>query len=159
MSDIVGWIGRIDAVGTRLAAAASPRPGLTEPDPGTGEQWEAGQVWGHLSEFIQFWIEQVGDVIDQYEGEPIPFGRLRTDSARLTAIETGRVVPVGTLWEAVRSDLGDLRAFLQALPERWSEAVGLHPRLGEMSSERIVEEHLVSHLEEHAAQLEGLAKS
>jgi hypothetical protein len=156
MADINSWLSRIDDVEARLARVATPIEGLTTADPDTGEQWEAGQVWGHLAEFIQFWIEQAGDVIDEYAGDPVAYGRLRTDPTRLAAVEQGRHASLDLLWEEVRSDLADLRAFLHALPADWSEAVGLHPKHGEHTAEQIIEEHLVSHLEEHAAQLESL---
>jgi hypothetical protein len=158
MADLDAWFARIDAVEARLRALATPTEGLTEADPTTGEQWESGQVWGHITEFIQFWVEQAGDVIDAYQGEPVPFGRIRSDPTRLAGIEQGLHVPIDTMWQEVQADLGDLRSFLRALPENWSDSVGLHSTLGPIPTERIVEDFLVGHLEEHAAQLEGLAK-
>ena len=165
MADLDSWKARIDAVESRLGEVAAPTAdsapaegALTNPDPKTGEQWEEGQVWGHLAEFIQFWIEQAGDVIDAYRGEPIPFGRTRADPTRLAGIEQGRHVTIESLWQEVRADLTDLRGFLGALPEGWESSVGLHTTLGPIPTERVVEEFLISHLEEHAAQLESLAR-
>jgi hypothetical protein len=45
------------------------------------------------------------------------------------------------------------------LPEGWDQAVGQHPRLGQVETSRIIEEFLVGHLEEHAEQLESLRAS
>ena len=159
MADLNEWLTRIDAVEARLGEVATPAPGLTAADPATGEQWEAGQAWGHIAEFIQFWVEQAGDVIDAYQGDPVPFGRTRTDAGRLAGIEQGHRVAIDLLWEEVQADLGDLRTFLKALPENWQQAFGLHPTLGLMTIERVIGEFLIGHLEEHAAQLEGLAVS
>ena len=159
MADLDSWLDRIDAAEARLREVAVPAEGLTEADPGTGEQWEAGQVWGHIAEFIQFWVEQAGDVIDAYTGEPVPFGRTRTDPGRLAGIEQGHRVPIESLWQEVQADLADLRTFLHALPEDWQDAVGLHSTLGPMPVERILEQFIIAHLEEHATQLEGLAQS
>ncbi|HEY7564268.1 MAG TPA: hypothetical protein VIA81_05025 [Acidimicrobiia bacterium] len=159
MADVNSWLERIDQVEQRLSAVAGPAGGLTTADPDTGEQWEAGQVWGHLAEFIQFWIEQAGDVIDEFQGEPVPFGRTRTDTSRLAGIEQGRHTALTLMWQEVQSDLADLREFLQALPEGWDQAVGQHPRLGQVETSRIIEEFLVGHLEEHAEQLESLRAS
>lgn len=158
MADLDSWFARIDAVETRLRALASPTEGLTEADPATGEQWEAGQVWGHIAEFIQFWVEQAGDVIDAYRGNPVPFGRIRSDPTRLAGIEQGRHIAIETMWQEVQTDLADLRGFLRALPQGWSDSVGLHSTLGPIPTERVLENFLIGHLEEHAAQLEGLAK-
>ena len=156
MSGVENWQGRVDAAEERLRAQAELTGGETGPDPSTGEVWERGQVWGHLAEFIAFWIEQAGDVIDEYTGTPVAYGRLKDDPGRLAGVEAGRSVAIGTLWEEVQSDLVDLRRFLQALPEGWEQAVGRHPRLGEVPVEQIIESTLVGHLEEHAGQLEGI---
>ncbi|MEX0667507.1 MAG: hypothetical protein WD313_04190 [Acidimicrobiia bacterium] len=158
MADLDAWLARIDAVEARLRVLATPTEGLTDADPATGEQWEAGQVWGHIAEFIQFWVEQAGDVIDAYRGEPVPFGRTRSDPTRLAGIEQGRHVAIDIMWQEVEADLADLRRFLEALPQGWSDSVGLHSTLGVIPTERVVEDFLIGHLEEHAAQLEGLAE-
>ena len=159
MVDLNTWFARLDAVEARLRGLATPTEGLTGPDATTGEQWEAAQVWGHVTEFIPFWVEQAGDVIDAYRGEPVPFGRTRTDPTRLAGIEQGRHVAIDTMWQEVQADLADLRLFLAALPEDWEESAGLHSTLGPLPMETIINNFLIGHLEEHAEQLEGLATS
>jgi hypothetical protein len=156
MSVVEQWLGQVDAAEERLRAQAELTGGETGPDPSTGEVWERGQVWGHLAEFIAFWVEQAGDVIDEYTGTPVAYGRLKDDPGRIAGVDSGLTVAIGTLWEEVRSDLVALRQFLQALPGGWEQAVGRHPKLGEVRVEQIIESTLISHLEEHAAQLEGI---
>ncbi|HKZ20690.1 MAG TPA: hypothetical protein VJQ57_11320 [Acidimicrobiia bacterium] len=155
MADIESWIKRIDAIEGRLRAQLDRSGGTTAADERTGETWERGQVWGHLAEFIAFWTEQAGDVIDDYQGEPVPFGRKGDNSARNAAVESGLEVPIATLWEEVKSDLAELRRFLLALPEDWSSAVGNQDGR-ELRAEEIIERRLIAHLEEHAAQLEAI---
>ena len=162
MADIESWKSRIEwsnrGRGRPPPSRVQPSRGsLTDPDPKTGEQWEAGQVWGHLAEFIQFWIEQAGDVIDAYRGDPIPFGRTRADPSRLAGIEQGGMSPSTASGKRFGGS-PDLRGFLAALPEGWQSSVGLHPTLGPIPSERVIDQFLIAHLEEHAAQLEGLAR-
>ncbi|MGH8923467.1 MAG: hypothetical protein ACRDWA_02300 [Acidimicrobiia bacterium] len=156
MTDIDAWLQRIDAVEARLGAQADRSGGTTGADARTGETWERGQVWGHLAEFIAFWTEQAGDVIDEYQGEPVAYGRKRDDPARSAGIESGLEVPIATLWQEVQSDLSKLRRFLAALPETWSSAVGKHHAQGEVKAHDIIERMLVGHLEEHASQLEAI---
>ena len=156
MSDVEQWLSRVDAAEERLRAQAELTGGETGPDPATGEVWERGQVWGHLAEFIGFWTEQAGDVIDEYTGTPVAYGRLKDDPGRIAGVESGLSVAISTLWDEVRSDLVALRDFLRALPDGWEQAVGRHPRLGEVGIEEIIEGTLVGHLEEHATQLEGI---
>ena len=92
--DVDALVSRMLEAESRLAThAAAARPGLTGADAATGERWEAGQVWGHLAEFPAYWVGQVRALLAAHEAgepEPIPFGRTRTDPARLAAIERGR---------------------------------------------------------------------
>jgi hypothetical protein len=152
-------IDRVDAVQARLAldAGAPPPPGLTTPDPPSGEQWDWGQVWAHLGEFVPFWAEQVRRILSQgSDRDPVPFGRTKGDHERVAAIERDRGVPPPQLYARLVKQLDDLRALLDGLSEEdWSRR-GLHSTLGPMEMPRIVQEFLVGHLESHADQLDGL---
>lgn len=152
---------RLDSVATRLqaqVAADFPADARTSPDPPTGERWVAGQVWAHLAEFIPYWIDQAELVIGGHgSGEPVPFGRTKSDPGRLAAIERDRHADQRRLGDSVLGDISTLRAFLAGIDsDAWS-ARGLHPTLGEMDLSRLVEEFLVGHLEQHADQLDQLA--
>jgi threonine dehydratase len=152
---------RLTKVGRRLVEhAARPVPsGLTDPDPGATERWEAGQVWAHLAEFPGYWLGQVQKVLGAAADgadQPIPFGRTKTDPGRLRAIEHERRTDPRELLRRAEAELAEGSALLAALaPEAW-EVRGLHPARGEMRVSEIVERFLVSHLEEHADQLDGL---
>lgn len=161
MSERTELLQRLDAVEARLAARASAsvhHGALTEADPGSGERWETGQVWAHLAEFIPYWIEQAQRVVDTFVEHPVPFGRTKTDQGRLSAIERDRALPLAVLWSDTHSDLEALRRFLQNLDERAWSARGMHPMRGVMGVDRILDEFLVGHLEEHADQLDELAR-
>lgn len=154
------FLARLDAVAGRLAdqAAASPPPeGLTDADPKTGEQWEAGQAWAHLAEFCPYWIAEVHKVVDGWDGStPVPFGRIKTNPDRVAAIERDRHEQVSDLFARTSDGIAAVRDLLRSLPaDAWS-AVGVHQTLGEMPLPKIVDEFLVGHLEEHATQLESL---
>lgn len=154
------FLRRLDAVEARLGGLADkePEPGaLTDADAGTGERWDRGQVWAHLAEFIPYWIGQARPVLrGQASGDPVPFGRTKSDPERIDAIERDRHEAVRTLWASTREDIALLRTFLGGLaPEQWLD-VGLHPTRGPMPVSDITEEFLVGHLEQHADQLEGL---
>lgn len=156
----------VDSLLARLADAErrlsehadGPLPsGLTDPDPGAEERWEAGQVWAHLAEFPAFWLGQVRHVVARSDEQPVPFGRTKTDPDRLAAIERDRHADPRALLERVRIALAELTDEMRRLPADAWRVRGIHARLGEMSVERIVEHFLVEHLEEHADQLDGLA--
>jgi len=161
-----GYRERMRAVQARLQAhaAAGVPPGLTDPDPGATERWEAGQVWAHLAEFPPYWGAQIQRVVDGWleqapeEGtrSAVRFGRTKTDAERIAAIERDRHLDPAALLARVRREVAAVAGQLESLgPEAW-QAVGAHPRLGEMGLPQIVEEFVVGHLEEHADQLDLL---
>jgi threonine dehydratase len=158
MSEPVAYLQRLERVERRLVEhAAQPVPsGLTDPDPGAEERWEAGQVWAHLAEFPAYWLQQVRDVLDRYRGDPVPFGRTKADAGRIEAIERERHADPAELLRRVRRDLAEVRGALESLPADAWEARGEHPTLGAMTLPQIVERFVVGHLEEHADQLDGL---
>jgi hypothetical protein len=151
---------RLAAVEVRLRDLSQRRlEGLADPDPTTGERWEAGQIWAHLAEFIPYWIAEAERVLAEDSADPVPFGRTRSNPERSAAIERDRHRGTTALWHDIREDLNDLRAFLGEISERGWRARGLHPLQGAMPVSQIVEEMLVGHLEEHASQLERMRRS
>jgi hypothetical protein len=138
--------------------AAGPAPsGLTEPDEGGTERWEAAQVWAHMAEFVAFWQAELEKVVDHYGGTPVPFGRTKDDPTRIGAIEEGRHVPIAELMRQVHDEIEVTRRYLPTLSAAQWAAVGLHSRRGEMTVPQIVERFTIDHLEEHADQLDDLA--
>ena len=158
--DVEGLIARLADAERRLAehAAKPPPPGLTEPDPGGVEQWEAGQVWAHLAEFPAYWLAQAQRVIALPTYEPVPFGRVKTDVGRVEAIERDRNTDPSALLERVRTSLAEVTAAVRSFPpEAWARR-GAHPTRGDMTVQRIIEKFIVEHLEEHADQLDSLQR-
>jgi len=154
------FAGRLDDIERRLAERASrPAPeGLTDPDAGSDERWEARQVWGHLAEFVGYWQEQIESVIAAYDGEPVPFGRTKQDPARIAAVEMGRQTPVAELVGRAQESLAEARRYLAGLGSAEWNAVGRHPTVGDMDVEAMVERFIVAHLEEHLDALDGLER-
>jgi alpha-L-fucosidase len=154
------FLQRLDAVEQRLQqhAQTGAADGLTDPDPPTGERWEWGQVWAHLAEFLPYWLAQAQELIGAYQGEPVPFGRTKSDPDRVAAIARDRNQKVARLWERARDGIGETRTFLRQLPDGAWAVRGLHSTLGVMQLAAIVDEFMVGHLEQHADQLDGLAR-
>ncbi len=153
--------GRLDAVEARLGglASADPPPGLTEPDTDSGERWQAGQVWAHVAEFVPYWMSEAEKVIAAASPEPVPFGRIKTDEARIGAIEAGRYVAATDVISRVSASIEAVRVFTAELDPREWEARGEHPSRGTMTVQQIFDRFVAAHLEEHVEQLERLARS
>ena len=155
------FLDRLARVERRLVEhAARPLPsGLTDPDPGKSERWEAGQVWAHLAEFPGYWLNEVRHILKaRADGvaEPIPFGRTKEDPGRIAAIERERRTDPAELLRRVTAELAEVTETLRALDDAGWAARGRHPTRGELGLPEIVERYLVAHLEEHADQLDGL---
>lgn len=153
---------RLDAVERRLRglAATDPAPtALTDADQPSGERWEWGQVWAHLAEFVPYWSRQIQTALAADPSAPPPFGRVKTDAARVAAIEADRHRPPAELWARLDGQLVDLRALLAGLTDADWERRVRHPTLGILDMPMVVEEFLVGHLESHADQLDGLVRA
>ncbi len=158
MSDADALVARLaDAERRLIDHAGAPVPaGQTDPDPGGDERWDAGQVWAHIAEFPGYWLAEAERVINERANAPVPFGRTKTDEARIDAIERDRHEDPATLLARVRSSLRTVGKTVQSFDSSAWGAIGVHPTLGEMSVQRILERFVVEHLEEHADQLDGL---
>jgi hypothetical protein len=161
-TDVNRLLERLGAVENRLTAhAREPAPsGLTDPDPDADERWEAGQVWAHLAEFPAYWLGQLELLIEHGRGgvpQPIPFGRTKADPARIAAIEAERQTSPTELLRRVVGQLASVRELAASLSASDWDIRGEHPTRGEMTVSGAFAEFLVKHLEEHAAQLDGLA--
>jgi DinB superfamily len=147
------WLSRLDAVRARLESlAARDLAGLTSPDEATGEQWEAGQVWAHLAEFGNYWLGELDKVL---AGAPT-FGRVKSDAARIAAIEAGRNLPVAAHIAIVEQSMDALRTRLSSLTDDDWQRSSRHQTLGDMTIDDQLQHFHVGHYEEHADQLESL---
>ena len=84
---------------------------------------------------------------------------MKTDAARVAAIEANRHRSPAELWARLDVQLVDLRALLAGLSDAdWQRRVR-HSTLGILDMPMVVEEFLVGHLESHADQLDGLVRA
>lgn len=157
-SKAAGWLDRLDVVMTRFRSHLDrPHPGRTAPVPGEDETWDASQVWAHVAEFGDYWLDQLDAILVAASPRPVPFGRTRRDPGRIAAIERGRHAdPAGHLATLERS--ADRLACLLAgmTDEDWARA-GQHETLGIMDLDAQLAHFHVGHYEEHADQLDGIA--
>jgi hypothetical protein len=135
--------------------AGAPWPLAVRFDHDPEASWGPNEVLAHIEEMLPYWLGEVERILAG-PPDPVPFGRIGTDPVRLAVIERDRTLPIGVLLDRVREAAERWIARLSSLTSPELAKVGLHPRLGEMTVEMIVERQVVGHLDEHVRQLESI---
>jgi hypothetical protein len=122
-------------------------------------EWGPPEVLAHVAEMIPFWQGEMERIIAGAAAgapEPVPFGRVATDSVRLAVLARDRSLPPAELFDRIAWSIDRLERRWSALAPDDRARLGLHPRLGEMTVEAIATRFVVSHLADHAVQLESI---
>lgn len=148
-------LSRIRVAAQRLRAAAARRPAdrLTDPDPVTGEQWDTGQVLAHVAELLDYWNSQAWHIL-AIGGDAV-VGRLETSPERIRRIEEGRHCEVAVLLQRIDAGVEDTAKLIRGLAPEHEQLLSRDPGEGEVTLAHLIEEYLVAHLEEHAAQFDS----
>jgi hypothetical protein len=117
--------------------------------------WGPPEVLAHLAEMVPFWLGEMERILAG-DPEPVPFGRVATDTVRLAVLERDRSLPPRELYDRTTSALGRLGRRWATLTAADLARRGLHPRLGEMTVAAVADRFVVSHLTEHVVQLHTL---
>jgi hypothetical protein len=120
--------------------------------------WGPREVLAHLGEMLTYWLGEYERIVEggRGPGDGVPFGRTTADAMRVGILERDRTVPLRELFGRIDAGIARWEARLaEAAPEEGS-AVGLHPRLGEMTAGAVVGRMILAHLDEHRDQLEGI---
>ena len=146
VSDEVAKLLREPKVASRLRAS----PGESE--------WSAMQTLGHMTEMIPYWLHHCRALIAA-TGEVPTFGRTPGSPERLAGVARGAAAQpdemLAQLQDEVRRAAGTIRSLSNA--ERSKR--GINPGRGEMSVAEVIESFIVSHAEEHLAQVEGALRA
>ena len=128
----------------------------TEPE----ASWGPGEALAHVAEMLPYWLGEYERVVaaGRGAGDGQPFGRVATDTLRIGVLERDRSLPLRELFDRIDSSIArwERRVAEAAASPGDGDAVGLHPRLGEMTADELRDRFVVTHLEEHVAQLEAL---
>jgi len=149
---------RFDATRPAIVEGA-PWPLAERIDDAPEAEWGPPEVLAHVAEMVPYWQGEIERVIAGTAAGasvPVPFGRVATDAMRLGVLERDRSLPPTELYDRIASSVGRLERRLSALTPAERADVGLHPRLGEMTVEAMAVRFVISHLAEHAVQLEAI---
>lgn len=148
------------------ARLAATRPGVVDGTPwplaerfddAPEASWGPPEVLAHVAEMIPYWQGEMERILASAASDgPVPFGRVATDTIRLGILERDRSLPPGELYGRIDNALERFGRRLSTLTDADRTRVGLHPRRGEMTIPQIAETFVVTHLADHAVQLEGI---
>ncbi len=148
-------------------AALQPRVAAGDPWPlaedfGTGPEasWGPREVLAHTAEMLPYWLGEYERIVEarRAPGDGVPFGRVATDAVRVGILERDRTVPLRELFARIDVGIGRWERRLAAASSGEGAAVGLHPSRGEMTADRMRDQMVVTHLEEHVEQLERILR-
>jgi hypothetical protein len=159
--------GRVDESITRLEDAVRELVELG-PEIEAGEPWPLSAAYGeepeadwgpkellaHVAEMVPYWLAEIERILaaDALQ-DPVPFGRVATDHARIARIGRDRELPAGALLGRIDASVLKAIARLRQLDAAHWARRGLHPRRGELTVEAMVLCFLADHFAEHVVQL------
>ncbi len=144
--------------------AGRPWPlGTVEPGAPEGA-WGPPEILAHVAEMLPYWLGEVERVLEGAEGgipttvearggPPTPFGRVEADELRISRIHQDRTLPVRELYARIEADCARWEARLGSFGAPELDAVGHHPRRGDMTVAGMMEPFVVGHMEGHVEQL------
>jgi uncharacterized damage-inducible protein DinB len=133
------------SVATRLRSA---------PDANT---WSALQVIGHMTEMIPYWLSHCQTLIAA--SEPPHFGRAADAPERLAGVERGATANPDELVAALQAEIQAASSTIRTMSAAQRSKRGINTRRGEMTVADIIELFIVSHAEEHLAQVQAVLLS
>jgi hypothetical protein len=137
--------------------AGDPWPLAEDFGVGPEASWGPPEVLAHLAEMLAFWYGQHGIIVaaGRGPGDAVPFGRTTSDEVRLTILERDRHFPVSDLFDLVDDGIARWERRAAATTDAQGACTGLHPRNGNMTADEVRDRMIVTHLEDHLAQLEA----
>jgi uncharacterized damage-inducible protein DinB len=124
--------------------------------PGENE-WSAMQVLGHTVEMIPYWLSHCRTLIAA--AEPPRFGRLLDAPERLAGVEQAASGTPDEFLRRLDDEVQTAAAAIRRMSAAERGKKGLHLRRGEMTVADVIEVFVVSHAEEHLAQVQAALRA
>jgi uncharacterized damage-inducible protein DinB len=144
-------ISRIETSVQQLIDSAEALPSqvlYAEPEP---SEWPVMSILAHVVELMPYWARQALEVSGR-SADSQPFGRTHDDPDRIGAVQQHARDSLDSMLPRVRSACSEAVELLRQIPpERWTRTAR-HANRGDMTVEQIVDQFLVTHVEEHLAQ-------
>jgi uncharacterized damage-inducible protein DinB len=125
--------------------------------PGENE-WSAMQTLGHMTEMIPYWLHHCRILIAA-TGDPPTFGRTPGSPERLDGVARGAAAQPDVLLAQLQDDVRAAAGTIRRLSTAERSKRGINPGRGEMTVADVIESFIVSHAEEHLAQVQAALRS
>jgi uncharacterized damage-inducible protein DinB len=114
-------------------------------------EWPVMSILAHVVELMPYWAQQALEVSRRSE-DGQPFGRTHDDPDRIGAVEQHGRDTLDSMLPRVRAACTQAIEALQQIPPEGWKRTARHANRGNMTVEQIVDQFLVSHVEDHLAQ-------
>jgi uncharacterized damage-inducible protein DinB len=119
-----------------------------EPEP---SEWPVMSILAHVVELMPYWAHQALEV-SRRPADSQPFGRTHDDADRIGAVQQHGHDSLDSMLPRIRSGCAEAVDTLRQIPPEGWARTARHANRGDMSVEQIVDQFLVSHVEEHLTQ-------
>jgi uncharacterized damage-inducible protein DinB len=144
------YVARLERTVQELVATIERLPAqVVYQEPRAGE-WPVMSTLAHLAELMPYWAHQAQDIVST-PGKR--FGRTHEDPQRVGAIAEHGQDAVSAMVPQLQKSLNECVKTLRAIPAAAWATEGENVTRGPMSVEAIVDQFIVHHAEEHAAQV------
>ena len=115
-------------------------------------EWSTLQILGHMVEMIPYWLRHCQTLVAAM-GNPPQFGRTLDEPERLEGIARGATKNPDELICLLKQEIAIATETIQSMSPMERDKTGIHIRHGEMTVENTLETFVVSHAEDHLAQV------
>src|SRR5262249_2324950 len=116
------------------------------------DEWSAMQTLGHMTEMIPYWLNHCR-VLIAATGEPPRFGRTAGSPERLAGVAHGAAAQPDELLARLDEEVRAAAATIRKLTVAERNKRGISGERGEVTVAEVIESIIVSHAEEHLAQV------
>ena len=116
------------------------------------DEWSAMQTLGHTAEMIPYWLNHCR-VLIAATGEPPRFGRTAGSPERLAGVALGASAKPDELLARLGEEVRAAAATIRKLTVVERSKRGISGERGEITVAEVIESFIVSHAEEHLAQV------
>lgn len=143
---------RLEQVYTAIAAEFQ-QPGVLERlRNAPADAWSTMQILGHMVEMIPYWLSHCQAMIATEDGL-IKVGRALDAPERLEGVDRGAAATPEAMLQALQDAVTSGSAAIRAMSPTDREHRGEHVRLGAVTVAQLIEMTIVTHAEDHLAQI------